>query len=153
MKQYDVFICPSTRVTRSPSMQESDGGGGGGGATGGGWPYTGVFNSTGWPVVVVRCGSSADGKLPIGVQVVAEAMARGHLHRGRVVPREQVRRLAKAADLTQPMRPGKIRDFLARPFDEPTLFRIAAAYEAATHHRTPPPGFGPVKDLSAAATE
>ena len=44
-------------------------------------------------------------------------------------------------------------DFLARPFDEPTLFRIAAAYEAATHHRTPPPGFGPVKDLSAAATE
>jgi amidase len=44
-------------------------------------------------------------------------------------------------------------DFLARPFDEPTLFRIAAAYEAATHHRTPPPGFGPVQDLSAAATE
>ena len=38
---------------------------------GGGWPYTGVFNCTGWPVVVVRCGSSADGKLPIGVQVVA----------------------------------------------------------------------------------
>ena len=44
-------------------------------------------------------------------------------------------------------------DFLARPFDEPTLLRIAAAYEAATHHRKPPPGFGPVKDLSAAATE
>ena len=43
--------------------------------------------------------------------------------------------------------------FLARPFDEATLFRIASAYEAATHHRTPPPGFGPVKDLSAAATE
>jgi amidase len=32
-------------------------------------------------------------------------------------------------------------DFLARPFDEPTLFKIAAAYEAATHHRVPPPGF------------
>ena len=35
-------------------------------------------------------------------------------------------------------------DFLARPFDEPRLLRIAAAYEAATRHRTPPPEFGPV---------
>ena len=35
-------------------------------------------------------------------------------------------------------------DFLARPFDEPKLLRIAAAYEAATRHRTPPPEFGPV---------
>ena len=26
-------------------------------------------------------------------------------------------------------------DFLARPFDEPTLFKIAAAYEAATPRR------------------
>jgi amidase len=37
-------------------------------------------------------------------------------------------------------------DFLARPFDEPTLFKIAAAYEAATRHRVPPPGFGPLPD-------
>jgi Asp-tRNA(Asn)/Glu-tRNA(Gln) amidotransferase A subunit family amidase len=36
--------------------------------------------------------------------------------------------------------------FLGRPFDEPTLFTVAAAYEAATHHRTPPPGFGPLGD-------
>jgi Asp-tRNA(Asn)/Glu-tRNA(Gln) amidotransferase A subunit family amidase len=35
-------------------------------------------------------------------------------------------------------------DFLARPFDEATLFRISAAYEAATKHRTPPPDFGPI---------
>jgi len=35
-------------------------------------------------------------------------------------------------------------DFVARPFDEATLFRIASAYEAATKHRTPPPAFGPV---------
>lgn len=34
-------------------------------------------------------------------------------------------------------------DFLARPFGEPTLFRIASAYEAATNHRVPPSGFGP----------
>jgi amidase len=35
-------------------------------------------------------------------------------------------------------------DFLARPFDEPTLFRIASAYEASSRHRAPPPGFGPL---------
>jgi Asp-tRNA(Asn)/Glu-tRNA(Gln) amidotransferase A subunit family amidase len=36
-------------------------------------------------------------------------------------------------------------DFVARPFDEPTLFRIASAYQSSTRHRVPPPGFGPVR--------
>jgi amidase len=31
-----------------------------------------------------------------------------------------------------------------RPFGEPVLFRIASAYEQATHHRQPPPDFGPL---------
>ena len=35
-------------------------------------------------------------------------------------------------------------DFIARPFDEPLLLRIASAFEAATHHRHPPPEFGPL---------
>ncbi len=35
-------------------------------------------------------------------------------------------------------------DFLTRPFAEPTLFRIAAAYEQATKLRRPPPDFGPL---------
>jgi amidase len=35
-------------------------------------------------------------------------------------------------------------DFVGRPFDEAVLFRIASAYEAATKHRTPPRGFGPL---------
>ena len=35
-------------------------------------------------------------------------------------------------------------DFIARPFGEPMLFRIAAAYEAATKHRQPPEGFAPL---------
>jgi hypothetical protein len=38
--------------------------------------------------------------------------------------------------------------FFGRPFGEPTLFRIASAYESATHHRMPPPDFGPVRDAS-----
>ena len=35
-------------------------------------------------------------------------------------------------------------DFLARPFDEPVLFRIASAYESATRHRVAPADFGPL---------
>jgi Asp-tRNA(Asn)/Glu-tRNA(Gln) amidotransferase A subunit family amidase len=35
-------------------------------------------------------------------------------------------------------------DFIARPFDEATLFRIASAFEAATRYRRPPPDFGPL---------
>jgi Asp-tRNA(Asn)/Glu-tRNA(Gln) amidotransferase A subunit family amidase len=36
--------------------------------------------------------------------------------------------------------------FFGRPFSEPTLFRIASAYEAATKHRVPPPDFGPIPE-------
>jgi Asp-tRNA(Asn)/Glu-tRNA(Gln) amidotransferase A subunit family amidase len=35
-------------------------------------------------------------------------------------------------------------DIVGRPFDEPLLIRIGSAYTAATHHRAPPPDFGPV---------
>jgi amidase len=35
-------------------------------------------------------------------------------------------------------------DFIARPFDEAMLFRIASAYEAATRRRLPPRDFGPL---------
>jgi amidase len=65
---YDVLICPvggkpAELIDRPPGSAPPPAA-----MT---WSYTGAFNSTGWPVVVVRCGSSADGKLPIGVQVVA----------------------------------------------------------------------------------
>jgi Asp-tRNA(Asn)/Glu-tRNA(Gln) amidotransferase A subunit family amidase len=36
-------------------------------------------------------------------------------------------------------------DFIARPFGEPMLFRIASAYEAATKNRRPPEDFGPLR--------
>jgi amidase len=35
--------------------------------------------------------------------------------------------------------------FWADPGQESTLLKVASAYEAATHHRKPPPAFGPVK--------
>jgi Asp-tRNA(Asn)/Glu-tRNA(Gln) amidotransferase A subunit family amidase len=37
-------------------------------------------------------------------------------------------------------------DFIARPFAEALLVRIAFAYEAATHHRRPPGDFGPLPE-------
>ena len=36
-------------------------------------------------------------------------------------------------------------DIVARPFGEPTILRIAAAYEAAARHREPPADFGPLQ--------
>jgi amidase len=42
-------------------------------------------------------------------------------------------------------------DFLGRPFSEPILLKIAAAYENATHHRVPPPDFGPLTATVATA--
>jgi Asp-tRNA(Asn)/Glu-tRNA(Gln) amidotransferase A subunit family amidase len=41
-------------------------------------------------------------------------------------------------------------DFIGRPFGEPMLLRMAAAYEAATRHRRPPPDFGQSRDDQAA---
>jgi amidase len=37
-------------------------------------------------------------------------------------------------------------DFLAMPFGEVTLFKIASAYEAATHHRKSPAEFGKLEE-------
>ena len=37
-------------------------------------------------------------------------------------------------------------EFLARPFDEATLFEIASAFESITLHRRPPPGFRELAD-------
>ena len=42
--------------------------------------------------------------------------------------------------------------FFAGQGDEPTLIKIGTAYESATHHRTPPPAFGPVAVKASAAS-
>jgi amidase len=49
----------------------------------------------------------------------------------------------EAKKLTSPL-PFNI-GFWAAPGDESTILKVASAYEAATHHRKPPAGFGPVK--------
>jgi amidase len=58
-QKYDVLICPTNS---SPARLIGDEGHPGAG-------YTTIYNITGWPAVVVRCG--AEGDLPIGLQVVA----------------------------------------------------------------------------------
>jgi amidase len=73
MKAYDVFLCPVAARPAQPIDADAAtaAGRGGAGTEPSGFPSTSSFNCTGWPVVVVRCGTSSDGKnLPIGVQVV-----------------------------------------------------------------------------------
>jgi amidase len=62
LERYDVILCP---VNGSPAVphDEVDN-------ADPRFSYTQTYNLTGWPVVVVRAGSSPEG-LPIGVQVVA----------------------------------------------------------------------------------
>ena len=49
----------------------------------------------------------------------------------------------RLTDPTQAKLPLSVMLF-GRPFGEPVLFRIASAYEQATHHRQPPPDYGPL---------
>lgn len=64
MHSYDVLICPVSESLAKPHgtifKNESD------------FVYTMSYTLTGWPCVVVRCGTSKDG-LPIGVQVIANS--------------------------------------------------------------------------------
>ena len=43
-------------------------------------------------------------------------------------------------------------DFLSGPFGEPTILKIAAAYEKATKHRMPPPSFNVRRGASSTTT-
>jgi amidase len=61
MWNYDILVCP---VATRPAIPHGIDPRSDGGTT-----YMVPFNLLGWPVVVVRCGSSPEG-LPIGVQVV-----------------------------------------------------------------------------------
>jgi amidase len=61
LAKYDVIICPVNAypaMSHETALDQSDG-----------WTYSRVFNLTGWPVSVVRAGTSPEG-LPIGVQIV-----------------------------------------------------------------------------------
>jgi amidase len=63
MDGYDVLLCPVSKQAATPIDRDST-------PDSGALGYVGTFNSSGWPVAVVRCGT-AEGGLPIGIQVVA----------------------------------------------------------------------------------
>lgn len=63
MQDYDLIVCP---VNAYPTMPHSEAA-----EKVTGYTYTRIYNITGWPVVVVRAGTSAEG-MPIGVQLVAQ---------------------------------------------------------------------------------
>ncbi|HRW07531.1 MAG TPA: amidase family protein [Caldilineaceae bacterium] len=62
MADTDILICPVNACPAMPHGSED--------ANMPAFSYTMTFNLTGWPVVVVRAGTSPEG-LPIGVQIVA----------------------------------------------------------------------------------
>ena len=62
IERYDAIVCP---VCAYPALPH-----GGSDEHGSAFAYTMAFNLTGWPVVVVRAGTSPEG-LPIGIQIVA----------------------------------------------------------------------------------
>lgn len=64
MEAYDVILCPACAFPAIPHGTSDDA------DKYHNFSYTKTYNLTGWPGVVVRCGTSATG-LPIGVQVVA----------------------------------------------------------------------------------
>lgn len=64
MAGYDLLLCPVTAGPAPPL------GTAGTAARPPGFTFTHPFNLTGWPVAVVRCGTSPEG-LPIGLQIVA----------------------------------------------------------------------------------
>lgn len=68
MQSYDVLLCPVSGEAATPIDWDPDSLGNMRGVL----SDVGMFNSTGWPVVVVPCGKTADGRLPIGIQVVAQ---------------------------------------------------------------------------------
>ena len=64
MEHYDVLLCPVNGLPAIPHGTADDEG------VSPAFTYTWLYNITGWPGVVVRCGTSKEG-LPIGVQVLA----------------------------------------------------------------------------------
>jgi amidase len=62
MEKYDAMICPVNAYPAVPHENAYD--------KADGWTYSRIYNLTGWPVAVVRGGTSPEG-LPIGLQIVA----------------------------------------------------------------------------------
>ena len=67
MGNYDVLICPvNARAAFTPGFSRRKN------FDIGWFTYTRAISLTGWPVAIVRCGTSKEG-IPIGVQIVSKS--------------------------------------------------------------------------------
>jgi amidase len=147
LQNLDALTYP-TSATPPSKLDAPSGGGRGRGANAGGafaaggggggvWSFLG---QQGFPTITVPAGFTT-----AVYDRIADADA---------PPTEDGRPATKLVGPTPARLPAGI-DFLARPFGEPILIDIAAAYEAATRHRMSPPGFGTldVAELSSKVLE
>jgi Asp-tRNA(Asn)/Glu-tRNA(Gln) amidotransferase A subunit family amidase len=119
----DMFVNPVNNTLQGKIGGASEGGGGGGG----GFGYGAML---GVPEVFVPAGF-ADSIYDMQFKLSAD----GKKYEGTLA--------GTPTKLASPL-PYNIA-FWAEPGQESALLKVASAYEAATHHRKPPPGFGPVK--------
>lgn len=120
----DMFVNPVNNTLQGKIGGASESGGGGGG---GGYGYGAML---GIPEVFVPAGF-ADTIYDLKFKLSSD----GKKYEG--MEGTEPTKLASAL-------PYNIA-FWAEPGQESALLKVASAYEAATHHRKPPPAFGPVK--------
>ena len=65
---FDILVCPVNSTTALKHNDPVDFAS---------YTYTNAYNLTGWPAVVIRCGTDANG-LPIGIQIVARPFHEHH---------------------------------------------------------------------------
>jgi Asp-tRNA(Asn)/Glu-tRNA(Gln) amidotransferase A subunit family amidase len=130
----DAVVYPSTNIPPvkldappGPNVNGRDG-------THGLWNPLGA---NGFPVITVPAGFTTE---VYDLVRTAEAPARPRTGYTQANQGSQQTRLVGPTPAVLPVG----MDILGRPFDEPTLIRIAAAFEAATRARRPPADFGPL---------
>ena len=64
MSKFDAIICPSSHAIARPHLSSHN-------DSFDDWSYMTIHNLLGWPGATVRAGTSVEGDLPVGVQVVA----------------------------------------------------------------------------------
>jgi len=130
MQELDLDAMAYPTSNTPPEKLGSPGGGGGGGAgTGGRRTSSSSLGRQGFPAITVPAGFTSE---------VYDRVRDPDAPKG-----EDGEAGSKLVGPVAARVPVGI-DFVGRPFDEPTLLKIASAYEAKTHHRELPPEFGAV---------
>jgi len=143
IKRRDTLRMAMTKVLRQNNLDmfvnavnltlqgKIGGAGGGGGGRDGGGPALGYGAMLGIPEVFVPAGF-AETVYDMRFKLAAD---------GKSYEGEESKTPTTLGGIGLPFNIG----FWAEPGQEANLIKVASAYESATHHRKPPPAFGPVK--------